>query len=75
MDSFAQLLDEEVYIITSPIIDIRKPSPVTLEVLLVGNGLSCSRIGIEVIVNMESVDIVTAHNIIHHRTDVIAILR
>jgi len=52
MDRLTQLLDEKVYIITSPIIDIRKPSSVTLEVLLVENGLSCSRIRIEIVINM-----------------------
>ena len=52
MDRLTQLLDEKVYIITSPIVNIGETTSVTLEVSLVWNGLSCSRIRIEIVINM-----------------------
>ena len=74
MYRFAQLLDEEVYIVASPVSYISESTAVMLEVTLVGNGLTGSRIRIEIIVDMDSVDIIPAHDIVHHSADVIPVL-
>ena len=73
-DRLAQLLDKEVYIITSPIVDIGESTSVTLEISLVWNSLSCSRIRIEIVINMQAINIISTHYIVNDCTDIIAIL-
>jgi hypothetical protein len=74
VDGLIELLDEEVDIISAPVVDIPDAIGVLAEEFLVGDGLALYRIGIEIVVHMDAIDIITTHDITRHLTDVITIL-
>ena len=63
MNGFTQLLNETAYIVTAPITDIAESSRMLSVERLIRNLLACYRIRIEIIINMESIDIISSYNI------------
>ena len=74
MDGLSQLLHKTTYIVASPILNIGKAMIHALIELLVWNLLACYRIRIEIIVDVKSVDIVSAHDIGCHTTSIVGCL-
>ena len=74
MDGFAQLLDEAAHIVSSPVADITESARIGCIHLLIRNLLACYRIRIEVVVDMEAINIITAHDISSHLTGIIGSL-
>ncbi len=60
MDGFTQLLDEPAHIISSPIADVTETARIGCIHLLIRNLLASYRIRIEVVVDMKTIDIITA---------------
>ena len=73
MYGFTQLFDENINVITAPVSYICEPSAILLELFLIGNGKSCDGIRIEIIVYMQPIYVVTAHNIVHNLAYIITI--
>ena len=74
MDGFTQLLDEAAHIVSSPVADVTESARIGSIHLLIRNLLACYRIRIEVVVDMKTVDIITAHDISSHLTGIIGSL-
>ena len=74
VDGVAELTDEEVHVIAAPVAFVGESPGVATEQLVVGNGLTGSRIRIEVIVDMQPIHIITAHDVAHHMTDEVTAL-
>ena len=69
-----ELLDKEIHIIAAPVVDI--PDTITILPVLLGirDILSLHGIGIEIVVHMDTVDIITGDDILGHLADIIAVL-
>ena len=63
MNGFTQFLNKSAYIVTAPITDIAESSRMLSVERLIRNLLACYRIRIEIIINMESIDIISSYNI------------
>ena len=74
VDGVAELTDEEVHVIAAPVAFVGESPGITTEQLVVGNGLTGSRIRIEVIVDMQPIHIITTHDVAHHMTDEVTAL-
>ena len=69
-----KLLNEEVYIIAPPISDIIETLCVVGKILLVRNGQTCNRVGVEVVVYVQTINVVPPYYICCNSTDIVAIL-
>ena len=65
-------LDEDIDIVAPPVLHVGKTIVVAAEGFLVGNFLARSRVGVEVVVNVEAVHIVAAHDVGSHAAGVFA---
>ena len=74
MDGFTQLLDKAAHIISSPVADIAETARIGCIHLLIRNLLASYRIRIEVVVDMEAINIITAHDISSHLSGIIGSL-
>ena len=74
VDGLIELLDEEVDIISAPVVDVPDAVGVLTEEVFVGDNLALHGIGIEIVVHVDAVDIITAHDVTRHLTDVITVL-
>ena len=74
MHSLIELFDKEVHIIAAPVATVAYAVAVLLILGIVRNGLSCSRIGIEIVVHVDSVNIIAGDDVASHLTDVVTIL-
>ena len=74
MDGFPQLLDKAAHIVSSPVADVAETARIGCIHLLIRNLLASYRIRIEVVVDMKTVDIITAHDISSHLTGIICSL-
>ena len=74
VDGTMEHLDEEVYVVASPVAAVADAVVVFLERGIVGDGLSGYGVGVEVVVDMEAVNIVATDDVLHHLTDVLAVL-
>lgn len=74
MDGFTQLLDEPAHIISSPVADVTETARIGCIHLLIRNLLASYRVRIEVVVDMEAVDVITAHDISSHLAGIICSL-
>ena len=75
VDVLAQLFNEHVDIVATPIVYVFDAIAVGTELLLVRNFHSCCGIRIEIVVDMESVNIVTTNDVFHHLVYIFAISR
>ena len=73
-DGLEHVADEEVDILPAPVADAQSVTILGIGVAI-GNGQSLNGIGIEVVVDVDAVDVVALHDVGHHLTDVLAILR
>ena len=73
MHRVAEHLDEAIDVVAPPIGDIGHAVAISAKGLLIGDGLSRHRIGVEIIIDMQSVDIVTAHDVGGHVADVFTV--
>ena len=74
-----QLTDQGVDILTPPLVTLTRliahRQAIFLETPVVGESQSGHRVGIEVIIHVDRVDIVTAHDITHHPADELPAIR
>ena len=69
-----ELSDKLVDIVAAPVVAVGKAIGVGLEVGSIGDGDTSDGIGIEIVVDMQSVDIVALQNVAHHIADIVAVL-
>ena len=69
-----QLLDEQVHVVAPPVADVLESSWIALKVLLVGNLLSGNGVGVEVVVVVESVNVVAPQYVAAYVADEVAVL-
>ena len=74
MDALATFLDEHIDIVATPVTTIAYAIAVFLKLAVVGNLHSCNWIGIEIVVHVYAVDIITRHNVVDHLNNIVAIL-
>ena len=74
MYGLIELLDKEVHVIASPVVDILDTIVIQTELLCIGNRLTLHRIGIKIVVHVNTVDIITGDDILCHFADIIAVL-
>ena len=74
MDGLIELFDEEVHVIATPVVDIPDTVIIQPELLRIGNGLALHRIGIEIVVHVDAVDIVAGDDVLGHLTDIFTVL-
>ena len=74
MYRLSQLFYKHTHILSAPILTSKKSLTITLEVVGIGNLYTCYRIRIEVIINMQSVDIIACQDISYHLADIVTIL-
>ena len=68
------LFYEKVYIVTAPVTNVGNAIVVGTEIGLVRDRHTIHWIGIEIVVDMQSVDIITLQYVAHHITDVMTVL-
>ena len=73
VDRLVDALDEGVDIISPPFINVAETVGIFRKGLLVGDGESSHGIGIEIVVDMNAIDIVTRHDVLHDHADVAVI--
>ena len=69
------VLDEKAHIVAAPILDGAEACAILAVGLLVGNLGACLGVGIEIVVDVQSVNVVAADDVAHHLADVFAVLR
>lgn len=69
----AHLLDKEVDILTSPVATVHSIAIPCIR-SVIGNGNTRSGIGIEIVIYVNAIHIITAHNVARHLTDIVAVL-
>ena len=74
MDGFAKLLDEDVDIVASPVTNRSKAIGGICVELLIGNDLTGSRVGVEVIIHVDAVYIIAADDVIDDLADIVTVL-
>ena len=74
MDGFAQLLNESAHVVAAPVANVAESPASQPEELLVGNLLASHRIWVEIIIYMETVDVVAAHDIGCHTAGIVGCL-
>ena len=74
MDGFAQLLDEAAHVVASPVTDVSESPALLTEELLVWNLLAGCGIRIEIVVDMETIDVVAAHDVGCHTAGIVGCL-
>ena len=75
MDRLIELFDKEVHVIATPVTLVLDSVGVILEEFIVRNTLPLHWIGIEVIVHMDTIHIIAAHDITGYLADIVTILR
>ena len=75
MNGLSQLLNETVHIIAPPVGQASRPSTIAAVFSSIVYYLAGCGIGIEIVVDMQSVDIITADNVFDHPADIVAVLR
>ena len=73
LDALAHLLDEHVHVVAAPVAFVLESVVVLGELLVVGNLLTGSGIRIEIVVDMDSIHVIAAHDVLHHLTDIVAV--
>ena len=73
MNRIGQLLDEHIYIMPSPIALAQSLLILFVEAIIV-KLLSCNGIRVEVVIDMNSIDIIARDNILHYLANIISIL-
>ena len=73
-DSVVKLLHKTVHVVAAPVADVADTIRVITEKICVWNFLASHRIRIEIVVDMQSVNIVAAQDVAHHRTDILTVL-
>ena len=73
LDNPAQLLDEQVHILATPVTPLHTVTIAGVAVI-VGKLAAGNRIGIEIVVHVDGIDIVASHNIVDHPADKLAAL-
>ena len=74
MDSLAKLSDEDVYLISSPVTDGSEAAGIVGVELLVGDDLTGSGVGIEVVVHVNAIYIIAADDVIDDLADIVPVL-
>ena len=72
MDGFAELLYKPAHVITAPITYVSHATRLLAEELLIWNLTSSLWIWIEIIINMESINIISAYNIHSHLANIVS---
>ena len=75
VDRLAKLLYEEVDIISAPVATISDTIIIFSIFSIVGNNHSRSWVWIEIVVDVQTVNIITAHDVVNHLVDIVSILR
>ena len=75
LDSFTQLLNEDIDIISSPVVTILDTITIHGKFFIVRDNLTSCRIWIKIVVYMQSINIIALDNISHYLTDIIFVLR
>ena len=70
-----ELLDKQVYVIPAPVATILDAITMKTILRIIRNNLSCCRIRIEIVIHMNTIHIVTGHDILGHLTDIVTVLR
>ena len=73
--SFMYFFNQQIYIITPPISFIGKILTITNKALIIWEILSLNRIRIKIIIHVDSIYIITPHNITHNPTYMLATFR
>ncbi|MNY40916.1 hypothetical protein D3C86_1756930 [compost metagenome] len=63
MNAVAKLRDQQVYIVPAPVVDIGKTIRIFIEGCFIINPLSGNLIGIEIIIKMNSINIISFYHI------------
>ena len=74
MHGLIELLNEEIHVVATPVAPVLEAVGILLELCIIGNGQSCHRIGIEVVVHVNTVYIVAGDNVMSYFTDIVTIL-
>ena len=74
IDGCFDLFDKFVYVVSSPLVDVRKASRMTSECLCIREGNTCHRIRIKVIIHVYGIDIITSDNVSDDKADVLSTL-
>ena len=69
-----QLLYKQIHVVTSPVAYVAETLWIVLKILLIGNLTPCNGVGVEVVIYVQSVNIVTTYDISHYPADIVAIL-
>ena len=72
MDGITEPVDEAADIVASPVTDILETTLISTEIALIRYLLTCNGIRIEVIVNVYSIHIITAHNVVYNLAVVVS---
>ena len=65
---------ESVYIIASPVADVVKSAVVIKKLLVVRYYASGGRVGIEIVIYMQTVNIIPANDVGYHHTCIVSVL-
>ena len=71
MNGFAELLYKPAHVITAPITNVSHTARLLAEELLIRNLASSLRIWIEIIIDMESINIISAYNVHSHLANIV----
>ena len=74
MNSLSQLLDKLVHIVPAPVAKAQRTVLTGFVPSIIGNRHPWGGIRIEVVVNMQSVNIIALHDVFHHLANVVAVL-
>ena len=74
MDGLVELLDEQVHVVASPVAAVLDAVGVLLILGIIGDREASHRIGIEIVVHVDAVDVVAADDVACHLADVVAVL-
>ena len=74
MHRLIELFDKEIHVIATPVTTVFDTVRVLTILLIIRNHLSSCGIRIEIIIHMDAIDIIACHDILSHRTDIVAVL-
>ena len=74
-DGLVELAYEEVDVIASPVAQVGDSVGHGAELFFVGYGLACHGVGIEIVVDVESVDVISPDDVGGHAADILTVLR
>ena len=74
MDGLVELLDEEVDVVAAPVTTVAYAIVVGVILGIVGDGLTGCGIGIEIVVHVDAIHVVTADDVLGYSTDIVAVL-